>query len=109
MTSSKINAIDVHDLKNKMDNNPLLCLIDVRELDEWQAMHIPGALHVPKDMITHQITSIAPDFDHPIYLHCRSGMRSLSAAECLTQMGYQQVYSVSGGIIEWAKSGYPIE
>lgn len=108
MTKPNVKTIDVHQLKNKMDTNPDLCLIDVRELDEWQEVRIPGAHHIPKDVITTHIASQVSDKSHPIYLHCRGGVRSLYAAQCLLDIGYEEVYSVDGGIMEWAMFGYPI-
>lgn len=108
MTKPDIKTIDVHQLKNKMDIHPDLCLIDVRELDEWQIARIPGAHHIPKDSIATHIESKVSDKDHPIYLHCRGGVRSLYAAQSLIDIGYNEVYSVDGGIIEWAMFGYPI-
>jgi rhodanese-related sulfurtransferase len=109
MIKNKIKTVDVHELKNKMDVHPELCLIDVRELEEWQAAHIPGALHIPKDIIANDIKSTVPDKTLPIYLHCRGGVRSLYAAQCLMDIGYEQVYSVDGGIVEWAMFGYPVK
>ena len=108
MTNHSIKTIDVHQLKNKMDAQPNLCLIDVRELDEWDTAHIPGAIHIPKDVITSGIESTVADKTQPIYLHCRGGVRSLYAAQCLMDIGYKEVYSVDGGIVEWAMFGYPV-
>ncbi len=109
MTDHKVNNISVHELKKRRDANPKLCLIDVREDHEWQEQHIPGALHIPKDLLVENIAAKVPAHDHPIYLHCRGGVRSLHAANSLLSMGYKEVYSIDGGIIEWEKSGYPIE
>lgn len=108
MTEIKIKTIDVHELKKCRDADPTLCLIDVRELNEWKVLHIPGALHIPKDELTSQIAANIPQLDKPIFLHCKGGMRSLYAAHCLMEMGYQEVYSVDGGIDEWAIFGYPV-
>lgn len=108
MTKHQVKTIDVHQLKNKMDVNPDLCLIDVRELEEWQIGHIPGAHHIPKDHIPTHIGSKISSKSHPIYLHCRGGVRSLYAAQNLIDMGYKKVYSIDGGIIEWAMYGYPV-
>lgn len=107
--TQQIKTINVHELKNRMDKNTQLCLIDVRELDEWQEVHIPGALHVPKNDISLRIESYVDDKTLPIYLHCRGGVRSLYAAQCLLDLGYQEVYSIDGGIMEWAMFGYPVE
>lgn len=109
MTNHDIKTIDVHELKNRMDTQPELNLIDVREHSEWQVLHIPGALHIPKDEISSQIEAKIADKTQPIYLHCRSGVRSLYAAQCLMDKGYNEVYSITGGIVEWAMYGYPIE
>ncbi|WP_115707183.1 rhodanese-like domain-containing protein [Legionella sainthelensi] len=109
MINPHIKTINVHELKNEMKNCPDLCLIDVRELTEWEEFHIPGAIHIPKDSIAATIESKIPNKNQAIYLHCKAGVRSLYAAQSLLTLGYQYVYSVDGGIIEWALSGYPIE
>jgi len=109
MTVDSIKTIDVHELKNKMDTVNDCCLIDVREPHEWQAMRIPGAILIPKDEISEQIESKISNKNQAVYLHCRSGVRSLYAAQCLIDKGYQNVYSVDGGIMEWAINGYPVE
>ena len=109
MTNHDIKTIDVHELKNRMDAHPNLCLIDIRELEEWQVLHIPDALHIPQNDISSRIESKISDKTHPIYLHCRSGVRSLYAAQCLMDLGYKHVFSVDGGIVEWAMFGYPVE
>ena len=109
MTKYNVKTIDVHELKNKMTAHPDLCLIDVRELEEWQDVRIPGAYHIPKDHISTAMPAQFPDKTQPVYLHCRGGVRSLYAAQCLIEQGYEEVYSVDGGIIEWAKYGYPVE
>jgi rhodanese-related sulfurtransferase len=102
-----VQTISVEELKKYYDDNQNLNLIDVRELDEWQDVHIPRALHIPKDFIAANILKQIPDQSRPIYLHCRSGARSLHAANSLLEMGYKDVYSVDGGIIAWKEAGYP--
>lgn len=109
MINPDIQTIDVHELKAKMEKEPDLCLIDVRELNEWEALHIPGAIHLPKDSIASCIQTRIPNKNQSIYLHCKSGVRSLHAAQLLIELGYQKVYSVDGGIMAWAMSGYPVE
>ena len=109
MTEHAVHTISVHELKKRRDLDPALCLIDVREEDEWQDQHIPGALHIPKDRLVQSIQAKVPSLDKAIYLHCRGGVRSLHSAHALLELGYKEVYSVDGGIVEWAKSSYPIE
>ena len=102
------NTITVQELKQHQEHDPALCLIDVRELEEWQEARIPGAQHVPKDILTQKIEHIAPDKQQPVYLHCKGGVRSWDAAVKLLEMGYANVYSVEGGLIAWANAGYTV-
>ncbi len=102
-----IQTINVTELKKHYDSDPNFCLIDVRELDEWQEIHIPKAIHICKDDIKENIQKTVSNHATPIYLHCRSGVRSMHAARTLIELGYTNVYSVDGGIIAWANAGYP--
>jgi len=108
MNQHAIATINVEQLKQQMEQNPGLCLIDVREVHEWQGGHIPGAVLIPKDELTARIENTCADRDTAIYLHCKGGVRSLYAAHCLLDMGYKQVYSVDGGIMDWEAHGYPV-
>ena len=109
MNEHKVSTISVKELKERRDKNATLCLIDVREPNEWDQMHIPGATLIPKGSLAAVIASKVPNYDEPIYLHCKGGVRSFDAANELINMGYKEVYSVEGGILEWAMAGYPIE
>lgn len=109
MTKGKIGHISAQDLKQIYDNDPQLCLIDVRELEEWQAMHIPHALHIPLAELASRIKEISPGQDQPVYIHCQGGVRSCTAAAALLELGYSHVYSLNGGIRDWEKSGHPVK
>lgn len=108
MNEVNISYVDVHELKKIKDSDPSLCLIDVREQHEWDQLHIPGAIHIPKDVLAERINSVVKDKQTPIYIHCKGGIRSSYAAHELISMGYQHVYSVDGGIQEWAMFGYEV-
>lgn len=109
MTNPNIKTISVHELKNRMAQNSELCLIDVREQEEWQSIRMPKAIHIPKDIIASNIHALSPDKDNPLFLYCKGGVRSLYAAQYLIDMGYTEVYSIDGGIMEWARHGYTVE
>ena len=83
--------------------------LDVREPDEWSQLHIPGAHLIPKDTLLNQIQDLSIPLSQNIYIHCHSGVRSLLAGNWLISQGYTSVHSVSGGIVEWAKEGYPTQ
>lgn len=109
MNDSSIPSIDVHELNDLRNAHPDLTIIDVREQHEWDQIHIPGAIHIPKDAIADKIKDHCQDTKAAIYLHCRSGVRSVEAAQNLKAMGYSNLYSVSGGIMEWAMAGYEVK
>lgn len=102
-----IQTISVAELKKHYDNDTNFCLIDVRELNEWQEIHIPKAIHICKDDLKENIQKNVLEHTTPIYLHCRSGVRSIQAAKTLLELGYKNVFSVDGGIIAWASAGFP--
>jgi rhodanese-related sulfurtransferase len=104
-----IKIIDAHELHKKCGQEAQLCLIDVREIDEWNSGYIPGAAHIPKDQLLSRINEITTDSDMPIYLYCKGGVRSAFAAQQLMQMGYQSVYSLEGGIMNWCEKGYSLQ
>jgi rhodanese-related sulfurtransferase len=80
-------------------------LLDVREQDEWEAGHAPGALHIPLGELNVRYTEIARD--QPLYVICRSGTRSAYAASALAGAGWQ-ASNVSDGMIGWQAAGRPM-
>src|SRR4029079_19750600 len=84
-------------------------IVDVREASEWDQGHLPGARHVSKSYIEQQIEAAAPDRDAPVILYCAGGVRSLFAAQTLSEMGYTNVASKSGGFQAWKGAGLEFE
>lgn len=74
-------------------------LIDVREPSEYQGGHVPGAELVPLATVT----AAAADWDRsaPITVICRSGHRSMIAAQKLEEMGFSSIVNVQGGMLAW--------
>ncbi len=92
--------ISSEELQTFMDNKEeQLLLVDVREEHEYKAGHIPGAMLLPLGELKegHDIL----DKEKIIVLICRSGRRSADAAEFLSQAGYEKVYNLQGGMLEW--------
>jgi len=80
-------------------------IVDVREKDEWDAEHIPDAVHVSRGTIELDIEEKVPDQDKMIICHCGGGGRSALAAETLQKMGYKNVRSMAGGLRAWKAEG----
>ena len=80
-------------------------LLDVREADEWEAGHVPGALHIPLGELGARYLEI--DRGSEVYVICRRGNRSDHAARALAGAGWQAL-NVSDGMIGWQAAGRPM-
>lgn len=85
-----------------------VAFLDVREPNEWNLGHIPGAVHIPRGTLETTIEQRLPR-DRQIVLYCASGNRSALAADTLQQMGYENVASMAGGWRDWVQSGGAVE
>lgn len=81
-------------------------VVDVREPDEWAAGHAPGALHIPLGEVPARLEEL-PETDGPLPVICRSGNRSLRAAQWLAQQGFD-VANVEGGMRAWGSADKPM-
>lgn len=86
--------------KNMMDTQEAIVL-DVREQDEFDAGHIPGAVLLPVGTITKDTAAaVIPELDSVVLVYCRSGNRSKNASQTLADLGYTGIYEF-GGINTW--------
>ncbi len=90
--------------------NSGVVLIDVREPSEFATGHLPGAINIPRGVLEFQIESHPglAALPRPIVLYCRSGGRSALAALSLSMLGFDEVRSLSGGIMGWTEADLPI-
>jgi sulfur-carrier protein adenylyltransferase/sulfurtransferase len=84
-------------------------IVDVREREEWDEGHLPGAVHVPRGHLESRIESATPDKSRPVLVYCASGNRSAFAAKTLEELGYDHVVSLAGGFTDWKRNGNPFE
>jgi molybdopterin/thiamine biosynthesis adenylyltransferase/rhodanese-related sulfurtransferase len=104
----RVQEVDPAEVSEHLGNG--ITLIDVRESEEWDAGHIPGARHVPRGYLESRIEAAAPDKNQRVVLYCASGQRSALAADTLEQLlGYTNVASMTGGITLWKDRGYDVE
>ena len=80
---------------------------DVREKNEWDEGHLPGATFVPKSYLEQWAEDRLPNKDALTILYCAAGVRSVVAADTLQKLGYTNVLSMSGGFNRWKDSGLP--
>jgi sulfur-carrier protein adenylyltransferase/sulfurtransferase len=99
--SQNPDEVTVHDMKKALDDPKLgIKVIDVREPDEQQIARIAGVPLVPLSLLPQRFTELDPNTQ--IYVHCKSGVRSMKALIFLREQGFKYVKSVKGGIGAWS-------
>jgi molybdopterin/thiamine biosynthesis adenylyltransferase/rhodanese-related sulfurtransferase len=105
---SQVEEVDPAEVREHLGNG--VVLVDVRESEEWDVGHIPGAKHVPRGYLESRIEGAAPSREDRVVLYCATGQRSALAAHTLReQLGYENVASMNGGITLWKDRGYDVE
>lgn len=79
-------------------------LIDVRESDEYEAGHVPGAVPIPIGEVVARLDEVPAD--GPVYVICETGGRSQRVTQFLRSKGVD-ARNVAGGTTAWARSGRP--
>lgn len=108
MTSSDVPTVPVGAVPAAFDNSESVLgaqLLDVREPDEWELGHAPGAIHIPMVDVPARIDEI--DVDAEVYVVCRQGGRSIEVVKYLAHIGYE-VVNVAGGMVAWQQTGRPV-
>lgn len=92
--------ITQEEAKEMMDNQEVI-ILDVREQDEYDSGHIPGAMLLPVGTIDETTAAeVIPEKDATVLVYCRSGNRSKTASSTLAGLGYTNIYEF-GGINTW--------
>ncbi len=101
---SEVSEIDASAASALVENGTLF--LDVRERDEWEEGHIPGAVFVPRGNLESRIESVETDRDRPIVVYCAVGSRSAFATKSLQELGYTSVVNLTGGYTDWKRNGF---
>ena len=92
--------ITQEEAKEMMDTQEVI-ILDVREQDEYDSGHIPGAVLLPVGSIDEDTAAeVIPETDSTVLVYCRSGNRSKTASSTLADLGYTNIYEF-GGINSW--------
>ncbi len=113
--AGEAKTIDVASLPRDVDvqttaalrEQPDVMILDVREQDEWDAGHIPGAVFMPMGQVPDRLSEIPKD--KTVIVQCRSGNRSSQVTDFLVQQGFTNVHNMAGGLNAWQSAGLPVE
>jgi len=85
-----------------------LIVLDVRERDQYEQAHIPGARHLPRGQLELRVNDELPDPTLRILVCCEFGRVSTLAAATLREMGFQRAVALDGGVKAWREAGHPV-
>ena len=83
-------------------------IVDVRSDKEYQEGHIVDSLHIPLGVLENRISDLKDHKKNSLIMVCRSGARSLSAANILKKQGFESVKNLSGGMLAWGSANLPV-
>ena len=115
-TAIKIVELMPWDLAEKIDSNENVLLVDVREAEEFNHMHIANSVNIPRGILE-AASEVGYDESHPqlinardqqVVVICRSGKRSCLAAYTLQQLGFNNVLSLKTGLRGWNDYDEPL-
>jgi sulfur-carrier protein adenylyltransferase/sulfurtransferase len=95
----QVPEITPRDLKEKLDRDEDIFILDVREPHEYQISNLRGHL-IPLGELPRRVHEL--DSAREIVVHCRTGKRSAQAVDFLRQAGFRKVYNLHGGILSWS-------
>lgn len=98
------DVIDANRLRQLINEDPLIRILDVRTGGEFDNAHIPGSYNVPLATLAEHTRELA-DLDHPVVLVCKSGARADQAHGKLTDAGKQRLHLLEGGLDAWIDAG----
>ena len=84
-------------------------ILDVRSTGEYDAGHVPGAIHIPFQSVASRVAELPAELDTPIVVYCAHGPRAAWAGRALRKAGYTDVVYLKGHMTAWKKAGLPVE
>lgn len=113
---TRIKEVSADELIAMQTQKTNVLLVDVREPGEFMHGHIKHALLIPRGVLEPSADPAYPNSnprlrearETPVVIYCASGGRSAMAADVLQQMGFNEVYSLAGGIAAWQQQGKPL-
>lgn len=105
-----IKRLQPEEVEARLEAGGSVFLVDVREPGEFEEVRAKNAVNVPLGEVNgDRVRSIGADLTSDIFLICRSGARSMRAAESLESAGFENLYNVEGGTLAWVDANLPHE
>jgi len=88
-------------------NRPVV--LDVRETREYEAGHLPNAVHIPLSQLGSRGQELSGMAGRPVLVYCARGQRTLHASRVLARLGFKEIYGLAGGVRAWVDAHLPLE
>ncbi len=107
----KGDMINITDLKQRLDANEDLLLLDVRTAEDYEGEqnHIAGSTLIPLEELEQRINELDDYLEKPVITICRTDRKSAKAAQILAQKGFADVHVAKMGMTDWIKNGFSVE
>ena len=102
--NSQLSPVEATMLINRED----AVVVDVRDVGEFSQGHIPNARNIPLSDLQRRTPELEKFKSRPLILYCASGMRSGGALAKLRKEGFEKLFNLRGGMLEWEKVGQPV-
>lgn len=113
---AEVTTYSVEQVRQRLDVDPTLQIVDIRDIRELTDGTIVGATHAPRGMLEFWVDPASPyhkplfaDASREFVLFCGAGWRSALATKALQDMGMTNVAHIDGGWAEWTRAGAPTE
>lgn len=108
-TAQEIKVISPQEVKDAVYNDNPHQLVDVRTVEEFNEGHLKKAQNICVTDEDFEANIMKLDKDKPVYLYCRSGMRSAKAAKIMKDLGFKEIYDMEGGYLNWENQRFETE
>jgi rhodanese-related sulfurtransferase len=104
----RVKEITLEAAKRRLDEDPQVILLDVREDREWERSHARRAQHLGRGVLERDIEGLFPNKEAELLMYCGGGYRSALACDVAQRMGYTRVFSIQGGFRAMLAANWPM-
>lgn len=107
--AAKHDSIGAPKLSEQLGKPDAPLVLDVRTEREYEAGHVPGAVHIPLTKLAARLADLPAEKTEKVVVYCEQGPRAYWAESILRKVGFTKVRDLEGHMSNWRAEGYPIE
>jgi rhodanese-related sulfurtransferase len=103
-----VPSISGPELLARLETDDAPVVLDVRTAEEFEAAHVPGAIHIPYDEVANHLDSLETFRERGLVVYCRSGKRAGDAERVLQEAGFERLWDLEGHMLSWQANDLPL-